>query len=105
MDELESYDEAETDREFTDKKVKKAKFRLLRSLSKAHNIVIYIRSSDGRADYFRKLTERIILIDNRTRWNSWYNILQILLEQKAHVDKYCKDFERELQKNLLNFID
>jgi hypothetical protein len=44
-------------------------------------------------------------MDNRTRWNSWYNILQVLLEQKAHVDKYCEDFERELQKNLLNFAD
>ena len=44
-------------------------------------------------------------MDNRTRWNSWYNMLQVLLEQKAHVDKFCEDFERELQKDLLDLAD
>jgi hypothetical protein len=67
MDELESYDEIEIDREFTDKKIKKAKFRFLEFFDKAYNIVIHIRSSDDRADYFRKLIKRMILINNRTR--------------------------------------
>jgi hypothetical protein len=105
MDELESYNEIETDRELTDKEIKKTKFKFLKFLSKIYNIVIYIRSLGDRANYFRKLAEKIILIDNRTRWNSWYNIFQILLKQKAYIDKYYKDFERELQKNLLNFVD
>jgi hypothetical protein len=70
MDELESYDEAETDKKFTDKEIKKAKFRFLKFLSKTHNIVIHIRNSDDRANYFKKLAEKIILIDNRTKWNS-----------------------------------
>jgi hypothetical protein len=34
-------------RELIDEEVKKAKFRLLRPLSKAHNIVVYIRSLGG----------------------------------------------------------
>jgi hypothetical protein len=105
MDELESYDEAEVDGELIDEEVKKAKFRLLGPLGKAHNIVVYIRSSGGRADYFRKLAGRMIPMDNRTRWNSWHNMLQVLLEQKAHIDKYCEDFECELQKDLLDFAD
>jgi hypothetical protein len=67
MDKLKSYDEAEIDREFTNKKIKKAKFRFLKFLSKAHNIVIYIRNSNNHADYFRKLIKRMILMDNRTR--------------------------------------
>jgi hypothetical protein len=67
MDKLESYDEAETDKEFTDKEIKKAKFRFLEFFGKAYNIVIYIRNSDNRANYFRKLVERIIPIDNRTK--------------------------------------
>jgi hypothetical protein len=105
MDELESYDEAEADGELTDEEVKKAKFRLLGPLGKAHNIVVHIRSSGGHADHFRKLAGRMIPMDNRTRWNSWHNMLQVLLEQKAHVDKYCEDFERELQKDLLDLAD
>jgi hypothetical protein len=67
MDKLESYDEAKTDRKFTDKKIKKAKFRFLESLNKIYNIVIHIRSSDNRADYFRKLAGRMIPMDNRTK--------------------------------------
>jgi hypothetical protein len=105
MDKLESYNEIKTDREFTDKKIKKAKFRFLEFLGKIYNIVIYIRSSDNRANYFRKLIKRMILMDNRTRWNNWYNIFQILFEQKTYINKYYENFERELQKDLLNFAD
>jgi hypothetical protein len=67
IDKLESYDEIEIDKKFTDEEIKKTKFRFLRFFGKAYNIVIYIRSSDNRTDYFRKLAERMILIDNRTR--------------------------------------
>jgi hypothetical protein len=105
MDELESYNEIEIDKKFTDKKIKKTKFKFLKFLNKAYNIVIHIRSSDNRANYFRKLIKRMILMDNRTRWNNWYNIFQILFEQKTYINKYYKNFERELQKDLLNFTD
>ena len=70
MNKLESYDEADTDKKLINKKAKKAKkakFRFLRLLDKAHNIVVYIRSSGNRTDYFRKLAEKIILINNRTK--------------------------------------
>jgi hypothetical protein len=70
MNELESYDEVEADKEFTDEEIKKAKFRFLEFFGKVYNIVIYIRSLDDRADYFRKLIERMISMDNRTKWNS-----------------------------------
>jgi len=96
IEELESYDEEEANRELTDKEAKKAKFKLLGPLGKAHNIVVHMRSSSGRAEQFKKLAGRMILIDNRTRWNSWRNMLEVLLKEKAHVDKYCEDFEHEL---------
>jgi hypothetical protein len=67
MDKLELYDETETDKEFTNKKIKKTKFRLLKFLGKAHNIVIHIRNSNNRADYFKKLIKKIIPINNRTK--------------------------------------
>jgi hypothetical protein len=67
MDELESYNEIEIDKKFTDKKIKKTKFKFLKFLNKAYNIVIHIRSLDDRVDYFRKLIEKIILMDNRTK--------------------------------------
>jgi hypothetical protein len=70
MEELESYEEEEANRELIDEEAKKAKFRLLGPLGKAHNIVVYIYSSGGRVEQFRKLAGRMIPMDNRTRWNS-----------------------------------
>jgi hypothetical protein len=67
MDKLKSYDETETDRKLINKNIKIAKVRFLEFLDKTHNIVIYIRNSDSRADYFRKLIKRMIPIDNRTK--------------------------------------
>lgn len=65
--ELKSYDKKKQSRELTNKKARRIKFRLLRLLSQRHNIVVYIRGSSGRTAEFRKLTEKIILINNRTR--------------------------------------
>jgi predicted nucleic acid-binding OB-fold protein len=70
MNKLKSYDEIKINREFTDKKIKKAKFRFLEFFNKAYNIVIHIRNLDNRADYFRKLIKRIIPMNNRTKWNN-----------------------------------
>jgi hypothetical protein len=70
IEELESYEEEEANGELIDEEAKKAKFRLLGPLGKAHNIVVHIRSSSGRVEQFRKLVGRMIPMDNRTRWNS-----------------------------------
>ena len=45
----------------------KARFRLLGPLSKAYNIVVYIRGSLSRIARFRALVRRIIPINNRIR--------------------------------------
>jgi hypothetical protein len=64
---LELYNKVEANGELTNEEAKKVKFRLLGPLSKAHNIVVYIRGSSNCAAYFRKLARRIIPIDNRIR--------------------------------------
>ena len=64
---LKSYNKVKANGELTNKEAKKVKFRLLRPLNKAYNIVVYIRSLSGYINYFRKLVRRIILIDNRIR--------------------------------------
>jgi hypothetical protein len=70
LDKLESYDLEDADKELIKEKVTKAKFRLLKSFGQRHNIVVHIRKLSARTNHFRKLIEKIILIDNRTRWNS-----------------------------------
>jgi hypothetical protein len=99
------YDKEEENSGWTDDEVKRVKFRLLGPLGQGHNIVVYIRRSSRRTAEFLNLAGRMVPMDNRTRWNSWYNMLQVLLEQKAHINKYCEDFEHELQKDLLDLAD
>jgi hypothetical protein len=70
LDELESYDLEDADGEFTDEEAMRAKFRLLGPLGQGHNIVVHIRELSARTDHFRKLAEKMIPVDNRTRWNS-----------------------------------
>ena len=44
-------------------------------------------------------------MDNRTRWNSWYEELVWLLNLRDHVEKYCRSYEDDLEKDLLTSQD
>ena len=44
-------------------------------------------------------------MDNYTRWNSWFKMLQVLLLLKAYVKEYCVEFKNKLYKDLLDFND
>jgi hypothetical protein len=105
LEELASYNLEDEDGELTDKEARRARFRLLGPLSKGHNIVVYIGGSSACTDVFRKLAGRLILIDNRTRWNSWYEMLLILLLLKGKVEDYCEKYESELEEDLLSCED
>ncbi len=67
IEKLKSYDLENKDEKFTDKKIRKARFRLLESLSQEYNIVVYISGSSARTDVFRKLAGRLIPMDNHTK--------------------------------------
>jgi hypothetical protein len=67
LDKLESYNLKDTNRELIDKEAIRAKFRLLGLLGQGYNIMVYIRRSSTRIDYFRKLIGRMIPIDNHMR--------------------------------------
>jgi hypothetical protein len=101
IDELESYDEKEQQGETGDEKAQRTKFRLIGPLGQMHNIVIHIRGSTARIAEFLELARRIIPLDNRTRWNSWYLMLVIALELRPAVEKYCQNHESELEDDEL----
>jgi hypothetical protein len=79
----------------------RAQFRLMGPLGQAHNIVVHIRGSAGRIEEFRTLANRLIPMDNRTRWNSWYEMLRVLLELRPAVERYCQNHEEELEEDIL----
>jgi hypothetical protein len=70
LNELESYDLKNEDGKFINKKIKRTRFKLLKSFSQKYNIVIHIRGLNARTEYFKTLIKRMIPIDNRTKWNS-----------------------------------
>jgi hypothetical protein len=102
-EELEAYDDQEKGGEPTDEEARRIKFRLLGPLGQGHNIVVHIWGSPGRTDRFRQLAGRMIPMDNRTRWNSWYEMLVVLLHLRPAVEKYYTDYEDELKDDILSF--
>jgi hypothetical protein len=67
LEKLASYDLENEDREFKNKKIRKIRFRFLKFLDKKYNIVIHISGSPARTDVFKKLIEKLISMNNRTR--------------------------------------
>jgi hypothetical protein len=67
--------------------------------------VIHIRRSSARTARFKELAGKIIPINNRTRWNSWYEIFLILLNLRFAIKKYCSDYEDEFKEDILNFAN
>ena len=85
---LASYDEEDQQENEVNKQERARTMRdLLGSLGKLHNIIVHIRSSPQRTKEFSDKAGRRIPLDNRTRWNSWYQMLDaIFQEQKENID-------------------
>ncbi len=90
-EELKSYEELEKRGELKNIEGVKRKFRLLNLFDKFYNIIIDIRSSSNRIVEFLILATRMVSLDNRIRWNSWYNSLVIANKLTAAIDTYIKD--------------
>jgi hypothetical protein len=99
LEEMESYDTLERSQGLKDEI--RRKFRLLGPLGKLHNIVVHTRSSAGRTAEFMTLAARMIPLDNRTRWNSWYSSLVVADKHASPIDIYTKDHLDELTDDYL----
>ena len=97
------YDESEEPRALKDEV--KRKFRLLGPLGKLHNIIVNIRSSAGRTAEFVALAARMIPLDNRTRWNSWYLSLLVADKHASSIDTYTKNHIDDLSEDYLTPAD
>jgi hypothetical protein len=88
MEELASYDENERNTEGEPAELHT--IRGIGPLGKLHNIVVHIRGSPGRTKQFKSFAKRLIPLDNRTRWNSWYSMVQVALNHESAIDAYTK---------------
>jgi hypothetical protein len=83
-------------------KQKQVKYRLLGPLGQLHNIVIHIRKSPTRIAEYLALAGRMVPLDNQTRWNSWFLMLDVALKHGSHLDTYSKAHFDDLEEDYLN---
>jgi hypothetical protein len=101
IEELESYDELEKTGELSGKEEIARKFQLLRPLSKLHNILVYIPSTTALVQEFLDLVRRMIPLDNRMRWNSWYLCLFVANKYQSSINTFTKNYFAKLCKDFL----
>jgi hypothetical protein len=103
LDQIESNDN-DTERELNEKEKRENKevFRAMGALGKLHNIIVHSRSSAGRTKEFTSLAQRMIPLDNSTRWNSWFHMLSTSLMHEGSIDKYVKSNFKTLEKDYLS---
>jgi hypothetical protein len=77
-------------------------------LGKLHNIIVHIRSSPQRTREFIAQALRRIPLDNRTRWNSWFQMLDTIFQEQGNsldleriIDKYVQKHIEELSSDVL----
>ena len=74
-------------------------------LSKVHNICIYIRANDYWYNLFQKCAGRVLGLDNDTRWNSWFLLLDVTIEKEEHVKWYQDKYYNSLKDDYLILED
>jgi hAT family C-terminal dimerisation region len=99
--EEEEAEEAEEEEPRAQKPGGKAAWRRLGTLGKLHNIAVFIRSSIPRYCDFKATVGRGLPLDNSTRWNSWYQMLEVAIEKNVAIDNFCKKYFSELKDDYL----
>jgi hypothetical protein len=70
-------------------------------LRKVHNIAVWIRKSTLHTAIWDDEIKLRLGIDNATRWNSWYRLLDNFLRYQSRVKQFLIDHDRELQDDIL----
>jgi hypothetical protein len=106
IEELESYDkkEQEEDHIHDSETETRAQFRTMGVLGKVHNITVHIRGSASRTNEFVKEAGKRIPLDNRTRWNSWFSMIDRACSLESHIDFYTKN-QLDLKQDTLGRND
>jgi hypothetical protein len=60
-----------------------------------------MRENDYRWNLFKKHAGRALALDNDTRWNSWFVLLDVVLDLQEHVEWYQKRYYESLQEDYL----
>jgi hypothetical protein len=86
------------------KEAKAAGWREIGTLGKVHNLIVHIRGSEARYNEFVAMAGRAIPMDNDTRWNSWFLVIQVIKEPavRAAIDEYTRKWYAEVKNDYLS---
>jgi hypothetical protein len=100
---LQSYDKQQHQKATDDENLaRRTTFRKLGALGKLYNIVVHLRASSHRTTDFKLLAERLLPIDNATRWNSWFFIICVTLKLESAIKAYIKKHLDTLKEDYLS---
>lgn len=69
-------------------------------LIKLHELAVHIRISTIHHDRWIKIVGRDIGIDNATRWNSWYMVIDKVLTKQAEIMQFLQTYRIDLPLTL-----
>jgi hypothetical protein len=75
------------------------------ALRKLHNIAVWLQSSSIHSDLWEDDVGLRLGIDNNTRWNSWYKLINNLLRKQSQIKQFLLNHDREIKDDILNLSD
>lgn len=91
-------------------KYAKKKWRSFDTIDKLHNIIKYIRDSPQRREVYSIIRDelqknaekrlKVSVMNNNIRWRSVMDMIEYALENRIHLNMYCRDI-KELDTNRL----
>ncbi|KAI7760066.1 hypothetical protein LZL87_014073 [Fusarium oxysporum] len=73
----------------------------LGKLHKLHNTAIHIRANDYRYNLFQRHAGKVLGLDNDTRWNSWFLLLDAALNKEDNIKWYQDKYYDALMDDYL----
>ncbi|KAG7423539.1 putative AC transposase [Fusarium oxysporum f. sp. raphani] len=82
-----------------------AGWRSIGPMGKLHNIAVFIRNSTVRNNAWDDIAGKALGIDNITRWNSWFKLLDAAISQEGPLSIFLNQYHEELEDDILTHDD
>jgi len=80
-------------------------WRDIPAIHKVHNIAVWLRNSSIHSDQWEDRVGLRLGIDNGTRWNSWFRLIDNVLRKQSQIKQFLLDFDKEIGDSILNSSD
>lgn len=82
-----------------------AGWRRIGPMGKLHNIAVFIRNSTICSGAWDDIAGKALGIDNITRWNSWFRLLDAAISQEGPLSILLNQYHNELEGDILTHDD